>query len=71
MAVAGRPLVPAGGGQPRVAGITAAGAVRAEAAGRALAVPVAGPQGAGISLTGRPAGGAPITALDAGAGGRD
>ncbi|MGW6688177.1 hypothetical protein [Streptomyces sp. NPDC054961] len=58
-------------GSREVAGITAAGAVRAEAAGRALAVPVAGPQGAAVSLTGRLAGGASITAIDGGTGGRD
>ncbi|CAM5629335.1 hypothetical protein SAVIM338S_05992 [Streptomyces avidinii] len=58
-------------GSREVAGITATGAVRAEAAGRALAVPVAGPQGPAVSLTGRLASGAAITAIDGGAGGRD
>lgn len=58
-------------GSREVTGITADGAVRAEAAGRTLAVPVAGPQGPAPTLTGRLASGARITALDGGAGGRD
>ncbi|MFE9560720.1 hypothetical protein ACFYM0_06380 [Streptomyces sp. NPDC006487] len=58
-------------GSREVVGITAAGAVRAEAAGRTLTVPVAGPQGPAPDLTGRLASGARITAIDGGRGGRD
>lgn len=58
-------------GSREVVGITAAGAVRAEAAGRTLAVPVAGPQGPAADLTGRLASGVRITAVDGGRGGRD
>lgn len=58
-------------GSREVAGITAAGSVRAEAAGRTLAVPVAGPQGPAATLTGRLASGARITAIDGARGGRD
>ncbi|MFB6517550.1 hypothetical protein [Streptomyces sp. NPDC056401] len=58
-------------GSREVAGITAAGAVRAEAAGRTLAVPVAGPQGPAATLTGRLASGVRITAIDGAGGGRD
>lgn len=58
-------------GSREVAGITAAGAVRAEAAGRTLTVPVAGPQGPAATLTGRLASGVRITAIDGGRGGRD
>ncbi|MDD9379921.1 hypothetical protein M8Z33_25330 [Streptomyces sp. ZAF1911] len=52
-------------------GITAAGAVRAEAVSRTLAVPVAGPQGPAATLTGRLASGVRITAIDGAGGGRD
>ncbi|MER5484797.1 hypothetical protein ABT024_16440 [Streptomyces sp. NPDC002812] len=58
-------------GSREVAGITAAGAVRAEVAGRTLAVPVAGPQGPAATLTGRLASGVRITAIDGARGGRD
>lgn len=58
-------------GSREVAGITAAGAVRAEAAGRTLTVPVAGPQGPAATLTGRLASGVRITAIDGARGGRD
>ncbi|MFD6889793.1 hypothetical protein [Streptomyces sp. NPDC059957] len=58
-------------GSREVAGITAAGAVRAEAAGRTLTVPVAGPQGPAATLTGRLASGGRITAIDGARGGRD
>ncbi|MFJ7269665.1 hypothetical protein ACIQV3_24000 [Streptomyces sp. NPDC099050] len=58
-------------GSREVAGITAAGAVRAEAAGRNLAVPVAGPQGPAATLTARLASGVRITAIDGARGGRD
>ncbi|MFF3209888.1 hypothetical protein ACFYYB_04430 [Streptomyces sp. NPDC002886] len=58
-------------GSREVAGITAAGSVRAEAAGRTLAVPVAGPQGPAATLTGKLASGARITAIDGARGGRD
>ncbi|MFD3550371.1 hypothetical protein ACFWUW_33110 [Streptomyces sp. NPDC058655] len=57
-------------GSREVAGITATGAVRAEANGRSLAAP-AGPEGAVVSLAGRLASGARITALDGASGGRD
>ncbi|WP_371675778.1 hypothetical protein [Streptomyces sp. NBC_01276] len=57
-------------GSREVAALTASGAVRAEANGRSLTAP-AGPEGAPVSLTGRLTGGARITALDGGAGGRD
>ncbi|MFD3325003.1 hypothetical protein [Streptomyces sp. NPDC058701] len=66
---AGRWYVVAAGSR-EVVGITASGAVRAEANGRALAAP-AGPEGARVSLTGRLASGARITALDGASGGRD
>ncbi|MGW5398913.1 hypothetical protein [Streptomyces sp. NPDC003952] len=58
-------------GSREVAGITAAGAVRAEAAGRTLTVPVAGPQGPAATLTARLASGVRITAIDGARGGRD
>ncbi|WP_308401464.1 hypothetical protein [Streptomyces sp. AP-93] len=60
-------------GSREVAGITAAGAVRAEAAGRTLTVPVpvAGPQGPAPAVTGRLASGVRITAVDGARGGRD
>ncbi|MFF1408503.1 hypothetical protein ACFVX6_01680 [Streptomyces sp. NPDC058289] len=58
-------------GSREVAGITAAGAVRAEAAGRTLTVPVAGPQGPAATLTARLASGVRISAIDGGRGGRD
>lgn len=58
-------------GSREVAGITAAGAVRAEAAGRTLTVPVAGPQVPAATLTGRLASGGRITAIDGARGGRD
>lgn len=66
-------------GSREVVGITAAGAVRAEATGRTLAVPApapapvsaAGPQGPADTLTGRLASGARITAVDGARGGRD
>ncbi|MGW0897592.1 hypothetical protein ACWD0G_11450 [Streptomyces goshikiensis] len=57
-------------GSREVAGITASGAVRAEAWGRTLAAP-AGPEGAAVALTGRLASGGRVTALDGGGGGRD
>ncbi|MET9851697.1 hypothetical protein ABZY57_01890 [Streptomyces sp. NPDC006450] len=62
---------PRAAGSREVVGITAAGAVRAEAAGRTLTVPVAGPQGSPATLTGRLASGARITAIDGARGGRD
>ncbi|MFE2310962.1 hypothetical protein ACFXA9_33575, partial [Streptomyces sp. NPDC059411] len=58
-------------GSREVTGITADGAVRAEASGRVLAVPVAGPRSAPVVLTGALASGARITAIDGGTGGRD
>ncbi|MCP3753891.1 hypothetical protein [Streptomyces sp. TBY4] len=58
-------------GSREVTGITAAGAVRAETAGRTLAVPVTGPGGPTATLTGRLASGARITAIDGARGGRD
>lgn len=58
-------------GSREVAGITAAGVVRAEAAGRSLTVPVAGPQGPAATLTARLASGVRITAIDGARGGRD
>ncbi|MCY0950775.1 hypothetical protein [Streptomyces sp. H27-S2] len=64
---AGRWYVVAAGSR-EVVGITAAGAVRAEAGGRTLAAS-AGPEGAAFSLTGRLASGARITALDGASGG--
>ncbi|AWZ07665.1 MULTISPECIES: hypothetical protein [unclassified Streptomyces] len=67
---AGRWYVLAAGSR-EVAAITADGAARGEAAGRALALPVAGPQGGAVVLTGRLASGVKITAIDGGAGGRD
>ncbi|MFJ9339805.1 hypothetical protein ACIRP0_10975 [Streptomyces sp. NPDC101733] len=57
-------------GSREVAGITATGAVRAEAAGRVLTAP-AGPEDAPSTVVGRLASGARITALDASGGGRD
>ncbi|MCY0961429.1 hypothetical protein [Streptomyces sp. H27-H5] len=57
-------------GSREVTGITATGAVRAESKGRSLVAP-AGARGAAVRLTGRPASGAGITALDGAAGGRD
>ncbi len=57
-------------GSREVTGITATGAVRAEAQGRALAAP-AGPEGAAVRLTGRLASGGRVTALDGAGGGRD
>ncbi|MFD3540672.1 hypothetical protein ACFWUQ_14360 [Streptomyces sp. NPDC058662] len=57
-------------GSREVTGITATGAVRAEANGRSLVVP-AGPAGTPVALTGRLAGGGRITALDGADGGRD
>ncbi|MFF4453380.1 hypothetical protein [Streptomyces goshikiensis] len=57
-------------GSREVAGITASGAVRAEARGQTLAAP-AGPEGAAVALTGRLASGGRVTALDGGGGGRD
>ncbi|MGW7026569.1 hypothetical protein ACWGFX_05090 [Streptomyces xanthophaeus] len=57
-------------GSREVTGITATGAVGAEAAGRTLTAP-AGPEGAAVSLTGRLAGGGRVTALDGEGGGRD
>ncbi|GHD61846.1 hypothetical protein [Streptomyces goshikiensis] len=57
-------------GSREVTGITASGAVRAEARGRTLAAP-AGPEAAAVELTGRLAGGGRVTALDGGGGGRD
>ncbi|MEU8774373.1 hypothetical protein [Streptomyces sp. NPDC048606] len=66
---AGRAYLLAAGSR-EVTGITATGAVRAEADGRALAAP-AGPEGAPVTLTGRLASGARITALDGAGGGRD
>ncbi|WP_371618786.1 hypothetical protein [Streptomyces sp. NBC_00454] len=58
-------------GSREVTGITAEGAVRAEASGRFLTVPLAGPQSAPVALAGSLASGARITAIDGGAGGRD
>ncbi|MGW6710080.1 hypothetical protein ACWGDE_35040 [Streptomyces sp. NPDC054956] len=58
-------------GSREVAAITVDGPVRAETAGRDLAVPVPGPQGPSPVLTARLASGARITAVDGGAGGRD
>ncbi len=57
-------------GSREVTGITASGAVRAEARGRTLAAP-AGPEAAAVELTGRLASGGRVTALDGGGGGRD
>ncbi|MFC6480550.1 hypothetical protein ACFQGN_05765 [Streptomyces goshikiensis] len=57
-------------GSREVTGITASGAVRAEARGRTLAAP-AGPEAAAVELTGRLASGGRVTALDGGSGGRD
>ncbi|MFJ5632162.1 hypothetical protein ACIQF5_05860 [Streptomyces goshikiensis] len=57
-------------GSREVTGITASGAVRAEASGRTLAAP-AGPEAAAVELTGRLASGGRVTALDGGGGGRD
>ncbi|MFF3425551.1 hypothetical protein [Streptomyces sp. NPDC002602] len=57
-------------GSREVTSITATGAVRAESKGRSLAAP-AGVRGAAVTLTGRLASGAGITALDGAAGGRD
>ncbi|MEU3059342.1 hypothetical protein [Streptomyces subrutilus] len=57
-------------GSREVAAISAAGAVRAEAAGRSLAAPAA-EAGAPVTLTARLASGARITALDGASGGRD
>lgn len=57
-------------GSREVTAITATGAVRAESKGRSLAAP-AGARGAAVTLTGRLASGAGITALDGAAGGRD
>ncbi|WP_123080978.1 hypothetical protein [Streptomyces sp. ADI95-16] len=57
-------------GSREITGITASGAVRAEARGRTLAAP-AGPEAAAVELTGRLASGGRVTALDGGGGGRD
>ncbi|MET9696363.1 hypothetical protein ABZY31_05495 [Streptomyces sp. NPDC006529] len=57
-------------GSREVTSVTATGAVRAEASGHSLSVP-AGPEGAPVTLTGRLASGARVTALDGAAGGRD
>ncbi|MFE9792488.1 hypothetical protein ACFYRL_12175 [Streptomyces goshikiensis] len=57
-------------GSREVTGITANGAVRAEARGRTLAAP-AGPEADAVELTGRLASGGRVTALDDGGGGRD
>ncbi|MFF4319825.1 hypothetical protein [Streptomyces sp. NPDC001568] len=57
-------------GSREVAGITASGAVRAEANGRTLTAPSPA-EAAPVSLTGRLASGGRITALDGAGGGRD
>ncbi|MGW7342884.1 hypothetical protein [Streptomyces sp. NPDC054854] len=57
-------------GSREVAGISASGAVRAEANGRTLTAPAAA-EGAPVSLTARLASGGRITALDGAGGGRD
>ncbi|MFD5621289.1 hypothetical protein [Streptomyces yangpuensis] len=57
-------------GSRQVTGIAVTGAVRAGSAGRTLAAPWTGPDGA-VSLTGTLAGGGTVTALDGAGGGRD